>query len=271
VEKDLEFLAAQARLELFNFVTRTGKGHLVSALSVMDILVTLYHGGWIRNRNDSVIVSKGHGNIALYPVLAQMGTITFDSLNKYTESDGILRVHADPSIPGVSYVGGSLGNGLGFACGQAIADLNDNTDRRIFVICGDAEMYEGSVWEALIMIGARKLSNITLIIDRNKYGILGATEDLMPLEDLQNKIEAFNVTTYNVDGHDFISLDDELTECCLVFKDTPYCIIADTIKGKGISFMEDDYTWHTKVPTGRLEKLARRELEKAAMVSMEEV
>lgn len=234
--------AKYVRREIFKFKTSSGVGHLASSLSCVDIITSLYYDDKIEfdSKNDYLIFSKAHGSPSVYPILADLGFYDKEELNKYCRPGGILRLHSDGSIPGCHFVGGSLGNGIGFAAGIAKAQNN----KKVFVILGDAELYEGSVWETMIFIAHHKLNNVTLIVDRNKYGILGATEDLLKLEPLSKKFEAFGFETYEIDGHDFDSLRDAFVST----SDRPKAIIANTIKGKGVSYMEDKYEYHTIIP-----------------------
>ena len=211
-------------------------------MSCVDIITSLYYDDDVifNPKSDYLIFSKAHGSPSVYPILADLGFFDKDELNKYCQPNGILKLHSDGSIPGCHFVGGSLGNGIGYASGLAKAQK----DKNIFVILGDAELYEGSVWETMIFIAHHNLKNITLIVDRNKYGILGGTEELLRLEPLAKKFEAFGFETLEIDGHDF----DSLRNAFVSETDKPKAIIANTIKGKGVSYMEDKYEYHTIIP-----------------------
>lgn len=237
--------AKYVRNEVFKFKTSSGVGHLASCLSCVDLVVSIYYDQSIKFdfKKDYLIFSKAHGSPSVYPILADLNIIEKNELEKYCLSDGILRLHSDQSIPGCHFVGGSLGNGIGYASGLAKAQQ----DKQIIVILGDAELYEGSVWESLIFIAHHNLKNMTIIIDRNKYGILGATEDLLRLEPLNKKFEAFNFDVDVIDGHDF----DEIRISLCKNSSKPKVIIANTIKGKGVSYMEDRYEYHTIIPSSQ--------------------
>lgn len=234
--------AKYVRREVFKFKTSSGVGHLASSLSCVDIITSLYYDDQILfdPKKDYLIFSKAHGSPSVYPILADLGFYDKEELDKYCRPGGILRLHSDQSIPGCHFVGGSLGNGIGYAAGIAKAQK----DKSVFVILGDAELYEGSVWETMIFIAHHKLTNITLIVDRNKYGILGGTEDLLKLDPLSKKFEAFGFETTEIDGHDF----DSLRDAFLTISNKPKAVIANTIKGKGVSYMEDKYEYHTIIP-----------------------
>ena len=238
----LENYAKTVRRRIFDFKTKTATGHLASSLSCVDILVSLYKDDktLFNHEEDYLIFSKAHGSPSVYPILADLGYFPKEELDMYTTPGGILRLHSDGSIPGCHFVGGSLGNNIGYASGIAYA----NRDKKVYVILGDAELYEGSVWETMLFIGHHNLNNMTLIVDRNKLGILGDTEDMVKLEPLRDKFASFGFDTSQIDGHDFKSLADVFSRPCI----RPQMVIADTIKGKGVSYMEGKWRWHTKIP-----------------------
>ena len=248
---ELETIAKSVRKRVFEFKTRSRAGHLASCLSCVDILVSLYFDKKtdFDPNKDVVIYSKGHGSPAVYPILVDLGFVEAEELERYCTPEGILRLHADQSIPGCSFVGGSLGNGIGYAAGLAYGN-----DKNVYVLLGDAELYEGSVWESLMFIAHHNINNIHLIIDRNKMGILGETEELLGLEPLKDKFESFGFETRVVDGHDFDDLANTLK-----ISDKPTVTIADTIKGKGVSYMEGVWQYHTIIP--KEEELLKKGLE----------
>jgi len=237
----LEKIAKSARKRIFNFKTKSGYGHLASCLSCVDILTSLYFDKEtdFDHEKDEVIFSKGHGSPAVYPMLVDLGYIEETELDRYCTPEGILKLHADNSIPGCSFVGGSLGNGIGYAAGLAYG-----SEKRIVTILGDAELYEGSVWESIIFIAHHNIKNLTLVVDRNAMGILGKTEDLLKLEPLREKFDSFGLDVTVIDGHNF----DELRAAFSTESERPRVIIANTIKGKGVSYMEDVWQYHTIIP-----------------------
>lgn len=239
---DLQWKANSTRREVIRFKTRTGNGHLASSLSVVDILVSLYLDSetWFNHSVDTLIWGKAHGGPAVYPILAELGYFPSNELDKYCRPGGILRLHPDKSIPGCSYVGGSLGNGIGYSAGLAFAEKN----KRFIVVLGDAELYEGSVWESLLMINHYQLSNLLIIVDRNGLGILGATEKLLRLEPLEQKFKSFGFSVIQVDGHSFPELRNAFNTPPIV----PTVIIANTVKSKGVPFMEGKSEYHTIIP-----------------------
>ena len=238
---DLKKIAKSVRRRIFQFKTEAGKGHLASCLSLVDVLVSLYYDGRtvFNHEKDIIIYGKGHGSPTVYPILADFGYYSEEELDKYCTPEGILRLHADSSIPGCHFVGGSLGNGIGYAAGLAFG-----SDKNINVILGDAELYEGSIWETLIFTTHYSLNNLRIIVDRNGMGILGKTEELLKLEPLEDKFKSFGYEVEVVDGHDF----KQLREIFSTIPKKPQVVIANTIKGKGVSYMEDKWRYHTIIP-----------------------
>lgn len=234
--------AKSVRREIVKFKTSTGNGHLASSLSLVDILVSLYYDeqtNFVHER-DTIIFSKAHGGPAVYPILADLGYFSPEELKKYCRPGGILRLHTDKSIPGCEFVGGSLGNALGYIAGLAWANRHKN----YIIILGDAELYEGSIWESLIFIAHEKLKNLLIIVDRNGLGILGETEKLLKLEPLLDKFISFGFNTTIIDGHNF----DEMRDIFSISPLTPSVVIAKTVKAKGIPFMENKAEYHTIIP-----------------------
>jgi transketolase len=266
-EKALKQKAAWLRREIFEMVLRQRDGHIPSSLSMVEILVTLYYGGVLRYTpgqpkapdRDRLLVSKGHAAMALYPILADVGYFPKDELAKFTQPEGILGMYADVRIPGIEGISGSLGHGLGMASGVCYAARLDGKAHRSFVVLGDGECYEGSVWESAVFASSQGLDNLVAIVDRNSLCILGRTEELVRLESLDAKWQSFGWQTVRVDGHDLGALARAFT---LVGKTDkkPLCIIADTVKGKGISFMEGRAEWHNKMPSEAQVAQARAEL-----------
>jgi transketolase len=220
-------------------VHKAGKGHIGGVLSCADILAALF-GGVLRDfggvYGDRFILSKGHCAVGLYAALALRGDIPMDELGRLNQG-GMLGEHPDRRIHGVEVTSGSLGHGLGLACGLALADRMNREHRRTFVLMGDGECWEGSVWEAA-MFGAHHRLNITVIVDRNGYAVQGATEEIVALGNLAAKWKAFGWETQTCDGH-----EEEVLKVILD-RDGPRVVIADTVKGKGVSWMEGRKEWH---------------------------
>lgn len=241
-DRELEKTAKSVRKRIFQFTTKSGWGHLASSLSCVDILASLYYDAKtiFDHKKDILIFGKSHGSPAVYPILVDVGYVAEAELEKYCTPEGLFRMHADGTIPGCHFVGGSLGNGIGYAAGLAY-----KSDKNIFVLLGDAELYEGSIWESLMFISHHKLNNLHIVVDRNGLGILGKTEELLKLEPLEEKFRSFGFETRSVDGHSFAELREAFS---VQSRDKPQVVIAKTIKGKGVSYMEDVWEYHTIIP-----------------------
>lgn len=239
---ELKRTAKSIRKRIFQFTTKSGFGHLASSLSCVDILTSLYYDEKtvFDHKEDVLIFSKTHGSPAIYPTLVDFGYIKEAELEKYSTPEGILRMHADNSIPGCCYVGGSLGNGLGYGAGLAY-----KSDKKVFVLLGDAELYEGSIWESLMFIAHNKINNLHIVVDRNGLGILGKTEELLKLEPLADKFKSFGFDVHTIDGHNFEELRNVFS---ITDNEKPVAVIANTIKGKGVSYMEGIWQYHTIIP-----------------------
>ncbi len=271
---DLKAKAKYLRRQSLELMAQAQKGHIGGSFSCMDILVALYYGGVMKydpqnpewEDRDRFIMSKGHTTLALYPLLADVGYFDKKELENYCTEWSIFEGHPNKEIPGIEIGTGSLGQGLGIGAGMALAAKMDNKDYKTFVLMGDGECYEGSVWEAAQFAAHHKLSNLTVIIDRNKQCVTDFTEDCNGFEPLKDKWEAFGWSVYGgnpdwISGHDIFWLVNFLEEVKGKRFITPYVIIADTIKGKGVSFMEGKLEWHNKLPTAEELEQARRELE----------
>ena len=244
-------------IALRHLVMRTlkggGRGHIGSTLSLIEILRVLYddimrydpkNPDW--DHRDRFILSKGHGCIAQYVMLADKGFIDPTHLDTFCRFDSILGGHPEASkIPGVETSTGSLGHGLSVGFGFALAARMKQRDNRVFVVMGDGEINEGSVWEAALTIGKHQLSNVTVLIDYNKIQSAGPTQEIQTLEPLMDKWKSFNFETAEVNGHDTHALK-MLLQSLPLNSEKPTAIICHTVKGKGISFAENDPNWHHK-------------------------
>ena len=228
-----------------------GRGHIGSTLSMIEIFRVLYddivrfdakNPTW--RERDRCILSKGHGCIALYAILADKGFFPLDELDKFCRVDGILGGHPDAGkVPGVEASTGALGHGLSIGVGMALAARADKRDSKVFVVLGDGEINEGSVWEAAMSASKHKLSNLIAMVDYNKIQSAGTTREILDLEPLTDKWRAFNFDTYEVDGHDVGALRTLLSSLPKQ-QEKPTVIICHTVKGKGLSFAENDPKWH---------------------------
>ncbi|CAG1769550.1 Apulose-4-phosphate transketolase subunit A [uncultured bacterium] len=227
---------------------------IASSLSCIEILVALYYGKILSfNSNntrwetrDRFIVSKAHGSVSLYPILADFGFFEKEELKKIGKEGAILGDIPDNSIPGFETINGSLGHGLGVACGVALALKKKKLAARVFVLSGDGELYEGSVWESIMFASHHRLNNLILIIDNNKICMLDYCKNILDLEPLDDKFRTFNWATKTVDGHNIEQLCHTLTELKRDDSNLPKVLIADTIKGKGVPRLENDSLCHIK-------------------------
>lgn len=261
----LKLQAKRIRRLVVEMGYNSGASHTGSALSIVDILTILYfkilninpHKPKEQNR-DWFILSKGHASAALYATLATRGYFGEDLLKKYYCDDGILPGHIDhTAAPGLEVSSGSLGHGLSLGIGIALGVKTNKEKSNIFVIVGDGELNEGSIWEGIMLIPHIKLTNITLIVDHNKYQGYGSCKDILDLSPIENKIRAFGWEVISVDGHDFNALDK-----ALLVDTTPKtkAIVANTVKGKGVSFMENNFVWHYKSTNDEEFDIAMKEL-----------
>lgn len=266
--KELAVTAAKARLLAVEAVHRCASGHPGGSLSALDVLTVLYfHTMNIDPTNptdpdrDRFVMSKGHCTPALYPTLALRGYFPVEDLKLFRSIDGHMSGHPDMvHVKGVDMSTGSLGQGISAAVGMAIAGKMDEKDYRVYALLGDGEIEEGQVWEAAMAAAKYKLDNLCAVVDVNGLQIDGRTADVMPSEPLDAKFAAFNWNVIHVDGHDYAALAAAF-EVAKTVKGKPTVILAKTIKGKGVSFMEDNAGWHGKAPNDEQMAQAREELE----------
>jgi len=273
VEKDnlvatLRNKAKWVRREVLEMCLAAGAGHIAPAYSCTDILIVLYQGGILRvnpknpkwPERDRFIISKGQGCASLYAVLADMGFLPERELRTYCQLGTYLGGHSESNVPGVEAFTGSLGQGFSIGAGMALAAKMDGKSYLTFVLLGDGELQEGSVWEAAMFAGHHHLNNLIAIVDRNKLQAINFTEDAMKLEPLAFKWEAFGWDVKVVDGHSFEDMLPLFRGLRSRNSDKPLVVIAKTIKGKGVSFMENKTIWHFRIPTGEEIAQARKEL-----------
>ena len=237
-------IGARMRSRLFDKLCDVKEGHPGSILSIFDIVTCIYHSGYCNiskeNQNsDFFIMSKGHAAAAQYPFLVEKQIIPMKDWDLWGKSNkSCLRVFGNIGIPGIDVTSGSLGHGIGIGCGVAISDRMDQIKRNIFVIISEGELYEGSTWEALLLLSSLQLTAVKIVVDVNKNMILGRPEECLKLENIGTKLEAFNCEVERINGHDYSQIMQGLD--FLSNADTqPRILIADTIKGKGVSFLED--------------------------------
>jgi len=268
--KELYEKARAIRIKILQMCISSG-GHIASAFSCIDIMVALYYGGVLKfnssnpgwDERDKFILSKGHGEAALYAILADVGFFPEEWIEtRYRKGDCFLGGHPDKCIPGVETTTGALGHGLGIAAGISLATKMDGKNHLQFVLLGDTECTEGSIWEAALFASQHKLNNLIVIVDRNHISALDFTKNFTTLEPFVGKWESFGWEVATVDGHDYEKLTEVFKYARSRIDNRPFTIIAETTKGKGISFIENDPVWHTRTLSGEEEiRCALEELE----------
>lgn len=272
-KKELMKKATDVRIGIIEGVHAAKSGHPGGSLSIAEILTYLYfeymnidpENPKDENR-DRFVLSKGHAAPALYSVLANRGYFDVSELKTLRHIGSFLQGHPDMKhIPGVDMSSGSLGQGISAACGMALSAKHFKNNFKVFTILGDGELEEGQVWEAAMFAGNKGLDNLTAFIDLNNLQIDGTIDEVNSAKPVDKKFEAFNWHTITIDGHDFEQIEAALKEAETVNK--PVAIIANTIKGKGVSFMENQVSWHGSAPNDEQYEIAMNELKayKAAL------
>ncbi len=262
--KKLKELANENRKRIINLVYLGKSGHPGGALSIIDMLTAIYEIDVDINskKRSKVVLSKGHTVPALYAVLNSKGIIKDEEMSTFRKINSRLQGHPyTGTIPEVDATTGLLGQGLSVAIGMAIAKKNTGDNSHVYAIVGDGEMQEGQIWESLLQAAHYKLNNLILVIDYNKLSSYGDVNESMNLEPLKNKIEAFNFHTIEIDGNNMEQVVNALNESYEI-KDKPIAIICNTVKGKGISFMENNPKWHNGQISEEQYRIAFNDLEK---------
>ena len=254
--KQLEELALQIRQDIIEMLLAAGSGHTAGSLDMTDVFVALYFGGVLKYDpknptlpdRDRLVLSAGHICPVLYATLARAGYFPVEDLKTLRKFGSHLQGHPHRGTPGVETSSGPLGHSASMALGMAIAAKLDNKKHQIYCVVGDGEQDEGMIWEMASMASKLRLDNLTFIMDRNNIQIDGYTEDVMPLEPIRARYEAFGWHVLEVDGHNIRQIVEACDEAKAIFE-KPVMIIAHTIPGKGIDAIEFDYLWHGKVPS----------------------
>ena len=278
----LKCKAAELRLNILKTALKAGKGHVPPAFSWVEIGVALFYGGGLQLRpsepkwenRDRFILSKGHGCLTLYAILADLGFFSKSELGHFCGPGSLLAGHPDTNIPGVEAISGSLGHGLGVSAGLALGAKLNSQQWNVVTVMGDGECQEGSVWEAAMFASHHHLNNLVAVIDRNQLGATSFTENNLSLEPFGNRWEAFGWDVVMVDGHSFEDLNRIFSDRRNRTSSKPLLILAATVKGKGVSFMEGSVDWHHRLPKGDEIEEAIRQLTEAnthrdSLVSME--
>jgi transketolase len=265
----LEEMANRIRQDIIKMLLAAGSGHSAGPLGMADIFTAFYfhilehdpkRPNWLDR--DRLVLSNGHICPVLYATLARAGYFSPDELSTLRKLGSRLQGHPHRKIlPGLETTSGPLGSGLSQSIGMALAARLDEKRYRTYCLTSDGEHQEGNFWEAVMFAGKNRLSNLTVVVDRNNIQIDGNTEDIMPLEPFREKYEAFNWHVIEINGHDFYQIVSAVAEAKVIFE-KPTVIIAHTIPGRGVSFMEGDFRWHGKPPTAHEARLALDELKK---------
>ena len=265
---ELKRQAKRIRQAVLRTVAATGKGHIGGTFSCIDILVALYYGNVMRydprnprwDQRDRLILGKGHACLALYNILTDLGFFDVSLLKEFGQNGSTLGGQLNIRTPGVEYNTGSLGHAIGVGAGMALAARLDGRKYRVYAIIGDGECAEGSIWESVMFAEQNHISNLIGVVDRNRLSVTDIIEDDEGTANLGEKFKAFGWDCMEIDGHDFESILSAFRQ--LEKQDKPMMIIANTIKGKGVSFMENDLKWHQSALTSREFEIAIGELEK---------
>lgn len=265
IVEDLKSKAKQLRIDSLKLIYDAQSGHPGGSFSATDIMTVLYYHQMnydVSKPNmpdrDRFILSKGHCSPILYSIFADVGYFPKEELKTYRRL-GRLTGHPNPKLPGVEIATGSLGQGISVAHGIALAGKLDKRDYKVYVLLGDGELQEGSVWEAVMSAGHRKSDNLIAIVDNNKVAQDNTTAELKIVEPVDKKFEDFGWNVIRIDGHDIAAIMDAV-DLASKNKGKPTVIVADTIKGKGVSYMEGKNTWHGKAPNEEQYKIALEEL-----------
>ena len=266
---ELEKLALKLRRLALKIIFQAGSGHPGGSFSATDLMTALFFGGILNYdasnpkapKRDRFLLSKGHASGIYYAVLAKAGFFSESDLDSYRKinSERFLSGHAHPKTPGVEIASGSLGQGLSVAHGIALGTKLDGYDSKVYVILGDGELQEGQIWEAAMSADKFKSNNLIAIVDYNKVAQDNITKDLKDLEPLEDKWNSFNWDVHRIDGHNMEAIMNVLQ--LPLHPEKPRVIIADTIKGKGVSFMEGKTAWHGVAPSAEDYEKALKELE----------
>ncbi|MCK5492763.1 MAG: transketolase [Candidatus Omnitrophica bacterium] len=260
--------AVWVRKKILEMAVKAGAGHIAPSFSCTEILVALHYGGILRikpqnpkwSNRDRFILSKGQSAVALYAVLADLGFFPIKELMTFTSEGSRLGGHAEDTIPGVEAFTGSLGHGLSIGAGLSLAAKMDNKKYNSYVLMGDGECHEGSVWEAAMFAGQHKLNNLIAIVDHNGLSATDFLKTYLEVDPLGKKWESFGWDVYSVDGHSIEDILEVMNKIYSRDSDKPIVIIAATTKGKGVSFMENNPIWHYRIPVGKELRIARNEL-----------
>lgn len=245
------FNPAQIRRRVLEMAYAGATVHIACAFSIIELVSVLYRNHLRYPGNDPnaedrdyLVLSKGHGVMALYACMHELGWLDSSQINNYFQDGSELKGLSDSRVTGLEATTGSLGHGFSVAVGIAMGLQRNNTDQKVFAIVGDGELNEGAIWEGALVAAHHRLSNLMMIVDENGFQAMGATDDVLALGSISAKLTAFGFETIEVDGHDELEIDIAITELWSSDSGRPKALIARTVKGKGVPFMENDNRWH---------------------------
>ena len=265
----MNFNATNIRKVILNMAYSGATVHIGCAFSIVELLAVLYRSHLNMERSnpdlalrDGVVLSKGHGVMAQYACLHELGWLTDADIEQYFKNGTRLKGLADAHVPGVDATTGSLGHGLSVAAGIALAAKLDHSDKMCYAIVGDGELNEGTIWEAAMFASHFKLDNLVVIVDKNGFQAMGETDEVIALGNIEDKFKAFGFDAVTIDGHDESAIDAAYSSLKAARNGRPKAIVATTVKGKGVSFMESNNMWHYTRLTETTHQEAIAELEK---------
>lgn len=257
MSKKIKKIIKNIRINILKKTFQAQSSHIGSCFSIVELLSVLYFKKL--KKNDTFILSKGHAALALYCTLFEKKLLSKSELDNYGKNNSNLMAHASHKVNGVEFSTGSLGHGLPYAVGKALGEKINKTNNNVYVLISDGELNEGTTWESFLFASFHRLNNLFIIIDNNKIQSLDFVKNVMKIEPLKNKLISFNLNVKKINGHDINQIDLAISQLGKK-NNRPNIIIANTIKGKGVKFMENTILWHYKSPSKKQLELALKEL-----------
>jgi len=257
VSKNLKKIIKNIRINILKKTFQAQSSHIGSCFSIVELLSVLYFKKL--KKNDTFILSKGHAALALYCLLYERKMLSKSELDNYGKNNSNLMAHASHRVNGIEFSTGSLGHGLPYAVGKALGEKKNKSKNNVYVLISDGELNEGTTWESFLFASFHKLNNLFIIIDYNKIQSLDFVKNVMKIEPLEKKLTSFNLNVKKINGHDVSQIDSAINQLNKQ-NDKPNIIIANTVKGKGVGFMENTILWHYKSPSNEQLELALNEL-----------
>ena len=257
MSKNLKKIIKNIRINILKKTFQAQSSHIGSCFSIVELLSVLYF--MKLKRNDTFILSKGHAALALYCLLYERKMLSKSELDNYGKNNSNLMAHASHRVNGIEFSTGSLGHGLPYAVGKALGEKKNKSKNNVYVIISDGELNEGTTWESFLFASFHKLNNLFIIIDYNKIQSLDFVKNVMKIEPLEKKLTSFNLNVKKINGHDVDQIDSAINQLKKQ-NNKPNIIIANTVKGKGVGFMENTILWHYKSPSNEQLELALKEL-----------